>query len=219
MTKLNKISLPNYSLAEEIINSISHGIGAALSIAALVLLVVAAAHTGNALSIVTVTIFGTTMIILYTMSCIYHALSPKLAGKKVLKVLDHCNVFLLVLGTYCPVSLLGIHGKLGILLFLLVATITTTGIVFSAINVDKYKVIAVICHLISGWSILIGIKELYTTMTLNGLILLIAGGISYSIGAILYGIGFKVKYMHCVFHFFCLAGTILHFLSIYLYIL
>ena len=140
-------------------------------------------------------------------------------GKKVLKVLDHCSVFLLVLGTYCPGALLGVGGKLGIILFILVFIITTTGIIFSAINVDKYKVIAVICHLISGWSILIGIKNLYINATKTGLILLILGGVFYSIGAILYGIGAKKKYMHSVFHFFCLAGTLCQFLAIYLYIL
>ena len=95
-----------------------------------------------------------------------------------------------------------------IILFILVFIITTTGIIFSAINVDKYKVIAVICHLISGWSILIGIKNLYINATKTGLILLILGGVFYSISAILYGIGAKKKYMHSVFHFFCLAGTL-----------
>ena len=159
------------------------------------------------------------MIILYTISCIYHSLSPKLKGKKVLRVIDHCNVFMLVLGTYVPVSLLSVGNKTGLFLLLFVTTITTIGIILSCINIDKYQLLEVICHLLNGWSIIIAFNILLNNIGKNGVTLLLAGGIVYTIGAIIYGIGSKVKYMHCVFHFFCLAGTILHFLSIYLYIL
>ena len=210
--KLN-IKIPNYTLGEELFNSISHGIGAALAVAALVL----KAH--NPLPETTVSLFGATMIILYTMSCIYHALSPNLEGKKVLRVIDHCNVFLLVFGTYIPVSLLGVGGAKGWILFGVIGAFTIIGIVFTAINVDKYKVIATICHLINGWSILIGIPELINNAGHEGLLFMILGGVMYTIGSVLYGLGSKKKYMHCIFHVFCLLGTFFHFWSIYMYLI
>lgn len=210
------IRIPKYSLAEELINSISHGLGGIFSIVALILMLVKA---NTALEYVTVSIFGTTMIVLYVISCIYHALSPRLTGKKVLRVLDHCNVFLLVFGTYIPVALLGIGGALGWWMFAFVAVITTVGIVFSAINIDKFQVLEVVCHLLNGWSILIGVPELFEHMQFGGVLLLFLGGVAYSVGAILYGIGAKKKYIHSVFHFFCIAGTVLQWLSIYLYLL
>ena len=176
--------------------------------AALVLMVVKA-H--NPLPETTVSLFGATMIILYTMSCIYHALSPNLEGKKVLRVIDHCNVFLLVFGTYIPVSLLGLFGVIG--------AFTIIGIIFTAINVDKYKVIATICHVINGWSILIGIPELINNAGHEGLLFMILGGVMYTIGSVLYGLGSKKKYMHCIFHVFCLLGTFFHFWSIYMYLI
>ena len=213
--KLN-IKIPNYTLGEELFNSISHGIGAALAVAALVLMVVKA-H--NPLPETTVSLFGATMIILYTMSCIYHALSPNLEGKKVLRVIDHCNVFLLVFGTYIPVSLLGVGGAKGWILFGVIGAFTIIGIVFTAINVDKYKVIATICHVINGWSILIGIPELINNAGHEGLLFMILGGVMYTIGSILYGLGSKKKYMHCIFHVFCLLGTFFHFWSIYMYLI
>ena len=213
--KLN-IKIPNYTLGEELFNSISHGIGAALAVVALVLMVVKA-H--NPLPESTVSLFGATMIILYTISCIYHALSPSLEGKKVLRVIDHCNVFLLVFGTYIPISLLGVGGALGWILFGVVCTVTIVGIVFTAINVDKYTVLATICHLINGWSILVGVPKLIETIGKEGLIYCILGGVMYTIGSILYGLGHKKKYMHCIFHVFCLLGTFFHFWTIYMYLI
>lgn len=210
------IRVPKYTLAEELINSISHGIGAVFSIVALVLMLVKA-HTP--LQYVTVSIFGTTMILLYVISCVYHALSPRLTGKKVLRVLDHCNVFLLVFGTYIPVALLGVGGALGWWLFGFVACVTTIGIILAATNTDKYQTLEVICHLLSGWSILIGIKPMLERMGLAGVILALTGGVSYSIGALLYALGKHHHYAHSVFHFFCLAGTVLQWLAIYLCLL
>ncbi len=210
------IRIPKYSLAEELINSISHGLCGIFSIVALVLMLVKAT---TALQYVTVSIFGTAMILLYVISCIYHALSPRLTGKKVLRVLDHCNVFLLVFGTYIPIALLGVGGSLGWWMFAFVAVISIIGITFSAINTDRFQVLEVVCHLLNGWSILIGLPQLFEHMHFGGVLLLLLGGVSYSIGAILYGIGARRKYMHSVFHFLCIVGTVLQWLSIYLYLL
>ena len=213
--KLN-IRVPKYPLGEEIFNATSHGIGALLSIAALILMIIKA---NSVYEIVTVSLFGSTMIILYTMSCIYHSLSSKVEGKKVLRVIDHCNVFLLVFGTYIPVSLLGIGGVLGWILFSLVALFTMLGIIFTAIHIDRFQVIEVICHLVNGWSILIGAKILLENIGSTGLLFIILGGIMYTVGSILYAVGSSKKYMHSIFHIFCLLGTFFHFLSIYFYLI
>ena len=213
---LSKIKVPKYSLGEELFNSISHGIGAGLAIAALVLMVIKA---NSAIKEVSVCLFGSSMIILYTISCIYHALSSKIAGKKVLRVIDHCNVYLLVWGTYIPICLVAISGSLGWILFGVLTVITTLGIVLSSIDVDKFSVIEVICHLVNGWGSLFFIKVLISSMGTNGIIFLILGGVMYTIGSILYGIGSSKKYMHSVFHIFCLLGTILHFFTIYLFVI
>lgn len=205
-------------MSEELINSISHGVASIFSIVGLIMLVIKAANKG-AMAVTTVTLFGTTMIILYTISCIYHALSPKITGKKVMRVIDHCNVFLLVFGTIIPVALVGIEGYLGWIYFSIVALVTLIGIVFSAIDVDKNQKIEVICHLINGWSVTLFSKTLITNIGTVGFLFVVLGGVMYSLGAILYGIGSKKKYMHSVFHFFCIFGTIFHYLAIYLYIL
>ena len=218
MAERNKkeISIPSYSLEEELFNAISHGLGALLSVAALVLMLIRAR---NALEVTTAAIFGTSMIFLYTISCVYHALSPGLRGKKVLRVLDHCSVFLLVFGTYIPASLLGVSGVRGWLLFGLVAFFTVLGIVFTVLDLERYQLAAVICQLLSGWSILTGVCNLRASAGLQGLIWMIAGGAMYTIGAILYGIGKNRKYYHSVFHVFCLLGTFCHFWAIYKYLL
>lgn len=216
MEKKERISVPKYTLAEELINSISHGIFTLLSIWGLVMLIIKAK---GALAITTVTLYGTTMILLYTISCIYHALSPRITGKKVMRVLDHCNVFLLVFGTIIPIALVGIGGSLGWIYFGIVAFVTVVGITFSAINVDKNEKIEVACHLINGWSALFLIKPLIENIGIGGLVLIIAGGLIYSIGSILYAVGSKKKYMHSVFHFFCIAASICHYFAIYLYVL
>ena len=214
--KNKEISIPSYSLGEELFNAISHGFGALLSIAVLVLMLI---RPRNALEVTTAAIFGTSMIFLYTISCVYHALSPRLRGKKVLRVLDHCSVFLLVFGTYIPASLLGVSGVRGWLLFGLVAFFTALGIVFTALDLERYQLAAVICQLLSGWSILMGVSNLRAAVGLQGLIWMIAGGAIYTIGAILYGIGKNRKYYHSVFHVFCLLGTFCHFWAIYKYLL
>ena len=214
--KNKEISIPSYSLGEELFNAISHGFGALLSIAALVLMLIRAR---NALEVTTAAIFGTSMIFLYTISCVYHALSPGLRGKKVLRVLDHCSVFLLVFGTYIPASLLGVSGVRGWLLFGLVAFFTALGIVFTVLDLERYQLAAVICQLLSGWSILMGVSNLRAAVGLQGLIWMIAGGAIYTIGAILYGIGKNRQYCHSVFHVFCLLGTFCHFWAIYKYLL
>lgn len=209
-------TIPDYTLGEELINSISHGIGAIFGIVALILMMIKA---NSALEYVACAIFGTAMITLYMVSSIYHALSSKISGKKVLRVLDHCNVYMLVFGTYFPISLLGISGVKSIILVCFVGLVTLVGIVLTCIDIDKFQVASVVCHLLNGWSALVGVTDLYGNIGSYGVLFLVMGGVMYSLGAILYGMGSRVRYMHSVFHFFCIFGTICHFICVYLYIL
>jgi hemolysin III len=157
------------------------------------------------------------MFILYVISCIYHALGRNVSGKKVLRVIDHINVMLMVAGTYMPICLSLLDAKLGWWVFGIVWFITIIAVVFNAIDVDKYTVISVICNLLLGWGVLLLIKPLLNVCSMNGIILLILGGVMYTVGSILYGIGSKIPYMHSVFHFFVLFGSIFHFIFIYGY--
>ena len=215
-TEKRGIVIPNYTLGEEIFNAISHGIGALLSVIALILMLMKAK---TPLAVVSVSIFGFAMIVLYVISCVYHALSRRVKGKKVLRVIDHCNVFFLVLGTYVPVALLGVGGWLGWTLLGVVFAFAATGISLNGVNVDKFKVSSVICHLVCGWSILFGVPALVNTMGRACVGWLVAGGAAYTVGSILYGIGSRKKYIHCVFHVFCLIGTFCHFWAVYSYLL
>ena len=211
-----EIRIPDYTLGEEIFNAVSHGLGALLSPAALTLM---ALRAHGALPEIAVSLFGLAMIQLYTVSCVYHALSRDLKGKKVMRVIDHCNVYLLVLGTYIPVALLGVGGTMGWVLLGMVLIFTVLGVVFTAVDVDRFQLVSVICHLLSGWSILIGIPGLLRTMGWSGLEWMLLGGVMYSVGAILYGLGKKKRYRHCVFHVFCLLGTFCHFWAVYSFLL
>lgn len=213
---MSRVSVPSYSLGEELINAITHGIGALLSTAALILMVRRAHDT---LSLACAWMFGMSMILLYAVSCIYHTLPPASMAKRVLRVIDHCNVYLLVFGTYVPAALLGVGGPLGWTLFGIVALFTVLGIVFSAIDVDKYSKIQVVCHLVSGWSFLAGLPTMAASAGFACAALVVAGGVAYTIGSVLYGLGKNHPYMHSVFHIFCLVGTFLHFWAIYAYLL
>lgn len=212
---MGKVSIPKYTLGEEIVNAISHGVGAGLAIAALVLLIIKA---NSAIGIVTGVIYASIMIILYVISCIYHSLSPKLKGKKVLRVMDHCNVLLMVAGTYTPICLSLLGGGLGWTVFGIVWAVTILAVALNCIDIDRYNKLCLACNLLLGWAALIIIKPLIDTCPINGLYLLIGGGIVYSIGAILYAIGRKKRYMHSIFHFFVVGASILHFFMIYLYV-
>lgn len=208
---------PVYSLAEELMSSISHGVGTLLGVAALVVGVVMAAIYSDAWCVVSMAVYGATLVILYSMSTIYHGLKPN-KGKRVFRVLDHCSIFLLIAGTYTPLTLVSLRGVLGWVLFGIVWVAAILGIVFNAVNLNRFKIFSMICYIAMGWVIVFAFKPLLDIMRTGGIVLLITGGVAYTIGAVLYGIGKKVKYMHSVFHFFVLAGSILHYFCILLYV-
>lgn len=162
------------------------------------------------------------MIILYCMSSIYHGLSPRITAKKVFRVLDHCAIYFLVAGTYTPVALCTIreyNPALGWSLFGIVWGIAALGITLTAVNVEKTKILEVVLYLGMGWSVLFAKDALVAGLGKAGLILFIAGGVAYSVGAILYLLGKKRKYIHSVFHLFVLLGSLLHFFGIFFFVL
>lgn len=216
--KKSKITIPKYTLAEELISSISHGIGALLSIAALVLCIVFASLHHNVLGIISSCIYGVSLIILYAMSSLYHAFKPNKA-KRVFRVFDHCSIYLLIAGSYTPYLLLVVGGIRGIIMLIIMWLVSIIGIIGNSINVDKFKKISFPIYLILGWMAVFAIKPLINNLATPGLVLLLTGGIIYTLGAIVYLIGSKVKYMHSIWHFFVLGGSIFQFFSILLYVL
>lgn len=216
--KKHRIAIPKYTLGEELISSISHGVGALLGIAALVLCIVRSCNPLNGFKLASSIVFGLTIILLYLMSCLYHALKVNRA-KRVFRVFDHCTIFLLIAGTYTPFTLVTLRDTVGWWMFGIIWGAAVLGIVFNAISLKKFAKISVALYLIMGWMVIFSFKPLYESLARTGIWLLLGGGIAYTVGAILYGIGSKKKYFHSVFHFFCLLGTILHFFAVYLYVL
>lgn len=210
-----KIELPKYKLSEELINSISHGVGAALSIVAFILGLIKAQ---NGLAIFSVFFYCISSFLLYLMSCLYHALKRNNA-KRVFRIIDHCSIYLLIAGTYTPVVLLTLPPTLGWSIFGIVWGMAILGIVLNAIDLKKFKIISMILYLVMGWCIIFSFDTLWNSMNHNGIYLLVIGGVIYTLGAIIYGIGKKKKYMHSIFHFFCLLASVCFFLSIYIYVL
>lgn len=214
MAKLDKVSIPKYTLGEEIFNAVSHGVGASFGIVALVITIVFAAKHGNAAGVVAASIYGATMIIMYTMSCLYHALSPRLKAKKVFRIIDHCDIYVFIAGCYTPFCISLIGGALGWTIFGVIWGCAILGVLLNAINVDKFNVPSFILYLVMGWMIVISFNSLANIIAKPGLVLLIVGGVVYTIGSIFYALGYKKKYIHSIFHLFVLAASILQFFSI-----
>ncbi len=215
-----------YTLGEEITNSITHGIGSLLSIAALVLMIIKTAKTGTAIDVVSVTIFGVSLIILYTMSTLYHAISNN-SAKKVFKIFDHSTIYLLIAGSYTAFTLIALRSIDSLkawIIFGVVWTIAIVGTISYAIFNNKFKVLNILSYIIMGWVIVLAIPEIVEFFKINnaimGLYLLIAGSIFYTVGIIFYALQKKnYKYFHCIWHVFVLVGSICHFFSVYLYVL
>lgn len=212
-------NLYGYTKGEEIFNWVSHTVGAALGIAALVLMIIfASIGNGSALNIVGVSIFGATLIILYTISTLYHALTNEKA-KKIFKVLDHCAIYVLIAGTFTPICFC-LTNVLGIKMIILVSVIWAVailGVVLYACFPKKFKILHVVLYVLMGWSIMFLAKDfIYGLKLINAmstLYFLLAGGIAYTVGVIFY-VFKKVPYFHSVFHLFILGGSICHFFAV-----
>lgn len=220
--KLDDRILPTYTKGEEIFNMVSHIVGGSFGIAATVLCVIFAAIHNNVYGVVSGAIYGATMILLYTMSSIYHGLSPKLKAKKVFQVIDHCTIYLLIAGSYTPFALCTFreyNTALGWTMFGVIWAAAILGMVLNAIDLKRYRVFSMICYLAMGWCIIIKAPLLPKLLGVTGTIFLVAGGIAYTIGAIFYGLGRTKKYRHSIFHLLILLGSILQFFCILFYVM
>lgn len=220
-TKLKDRTLPSYTKGEEVFNSCSHGAGTLFGIFAFVLCLYRACKHADLWAMVGCVIYCSTLVLLYTVSCVYHAL-PKSTGKKVMQIIDHCTIYFLIAGTYTPILFCAMRPAaptISWILFIIVWGFAALGTVFTAIDIERYSVFSMCCYIGMGWSILLAGKTAVETIGKDALMLILYGGISYTVGAVLYGIGKKLRYMHCVFHVFVLAGTVLQFVGIYLYII
>lgn len=202
---------------EELANSITHAIGVALSLAALVILVVYAAMQGDGWKIVSFSIYGTSLVLLYTASTLYHSFSSERA-KHYLKILDHAAIYLLIAGTYTPFLLVMIRGNWGWTLFGIIWGLAITGIIFKLFFVNRFRIISTIIYLLMGWLILVAFRPLIAHVPENGLYWLLAGGLSYSFGVIFY-LWEKIPYHHAIWHLFVLGGSIFHFFAVLFYVL
>ena len=221
--KLKDRILPTYSKGEEIFNMISHIIGGAFGIIALISCVIVAAVHNNNIGIISGLIYGLSMVELYTMSSVYHGISPKKdIAKKVLQIIDHCSVYLLIAGSYTPFALctfMKYDQTLGLTIFFAVWGLAIFGIILNSIDLRRYRVISMICYLLMGWMIIFKAYLLPDLLGIPGTVLLVTGGVLYTLGAILYGVGVKKKWMHSIFHLFIVFASIAQYLCIVLYVM
>ena len=218
-TRLADRLLPNYTQGEEIMNTVTHIVGGVLGLVALVMCVAFAALHHNVYGIVCSTIYGVCMIALYCVSSIYHGLRPGM-GKKVMQVIDHCTIYFLIAGTYTVMALSAIrptYPRLGWGLFFFEWAMAAIAVTLTAIDLKAYSVLSMVCYIGMGWAIIPFARIVLEVLTLPGFLLLLLGGISYTIGAVLYGLGRTRKWMHSVFHIFVVLGSFLQFLSVLMY--
>ncbi len=211
-----KHRLIDYTLGEELFNAITHGVGAALAIAGTVVLLVAA---NGPWAVVSAAIYGASMILLFTMSCLYHSLTnPK--AKYVMRVFDHTTIFLLIAGTYTPFTLVSLRADetwIAWTIFGVVWGSAVVGIVLNAISIERFKKVSMICYVASGWCIVAAIRPMTRVMEPGGLLLLFLGGVMYTGGIIFYAL--RRRYMHSIWHLFVMAGAILHYFCILFYVI
>ena len=220
-TKLSDRQLPNYTRGEELMNTITHITGGAIAIAVLALCIIRAALNHNGYGIVGSAIYGISMVAMYTISSVYHGMKPNM-GKKVMQVIDHCTIYFLIAGSYTVIVLSALrpaYPRLAWGLFSFEWGLALLAATFTAIDLKKYNVFSMICYIAMGWGIIFFLPQALAVLTKPGFLLLLSGGIAYTVGAVLYGIGAKTRWFHSVFHIFVVLGSILQAFAIILYVL
>lgn len=219
-TPLKQRLLPDYTVGEDTANMVTHIVGGGIGIITLLGVLFMAIINRNVWGIVSGSIYGFTMIALFTVSSVYHGLTPGIA-KKVMQVIDHCTIYFLIAGTYTPILLSAIrprHPALAWTIFGIEWGLTLAAAALNAIDLDKYSRFSMICYIAMGWCIIIALKQTIEAMTLKGFVYLLAGGIAYTVGAVLYAIGAKRRYYHTVFHIFVDLGALLQAISIIFFV-
>lgn len=218
-TRLCDRALPSYSRGEERMNMITHIVGGALGIAVLLSCVIRASLLNNVFGIFSCTIYGTTFITMFTISSVYHGLAPG-TGKKVMQVIDHCTIYFLIAGTYSAVVLSAIrplYPLIGWGLFIFEWALALFAATLTAIDLKKYEAFSMVCYIGMGWAVIPFWRQTLETMTKPGFLLLLFGGIAYTVGSILYGLGSKHKWMHSIFHIFVVLGALLQYFAVFFY--
>ena len=219
--KLRDRMLPDYTHGEETMNMVTHIVGGGLGIIGLVLCVIQATLHGSVMGVICAAVYGTSMVALYAMSSIYHGLKPG-TSKKVMQVLDHCTIYFLIAGTYTPIALCAmapVYPAIGCGLFAVEWALAITATVLTAIDLHSYRVFSMICYIGMGWGVILFIPQAMAVLTSAGFWILFAGGIAYTIGAILFGMGKKLRWMHSVFHIFVVLGSLLQLITVLFYVL
>ena len=206
-----------FTLGEEVAHALTHGLGVVLAIAGLTVMVARATLYGNAWHIVGAAIFGATLVLMYTASTLYHSI-PQPRAKQVLRVIDHSTIYLLIAGTYTPITLVTLNGPVGWGLFGTVWGLALVGVVFKIFWTGKFEKLSLGIYLGMGWCIVVAIKPLFETMATGGLILLIAGGLAYTGGVVFYALDSR-KYFHAIWHAFVLAGSVLQYFAVLFYVI
>ena len=220
-TKLKDRQLPDYTKGEEIFNMVTHIVGGALGIAYLVLCVIYAATHSDPYAVVSSAIYGASVVVLFSVSSIYHGLHPS-KGKKVMQVLDHCVIYFMIAGTYTPITLCALRENspaLGWTVFGVVWGMSAFAALLTAIDLKKYKVFSIISYLAIGWCVVFTVKPVYESIGFEGFLWLLTGGVLYTVGAVLYMLGHKKRYIHSVFHIFIDLASVCHFICILFYVL
>ncbi|MGL9723239.1 PAQR family membrane homeostasis protein TrhA [Sodalis sp. (in: enterobacteria)] len=213
----NKPLAKSYSLAEEIANSVSHGVGVIFGIVGLVLMLNQAGEAGaTALAVTSYSLYGGSMILLYLASTLYHAI-PHPPAKRWLKKVDHCAIYLLIAGTYTPFLLIGLASPLAKWLMVVIWVMAAVGVLFKLVFAHRFRAISIITYLTMGWLSLVVIYQLVQRLPAGGVALLAAGGVVYSLGVVFY-VWDRIPFNHAIWHGFVLGGTVCHFLSIYLFV-
>ena len=219
--KLRDRKLPDYTKGEEVMNMVTHIVGGGIGVLALLLCLGKSLWKGSLCGILCSLAYGICMTGLYAMSSIYHGLRPG-TGKKVLQVLDHCTIYFLIAGTYTPIVLCALaprYPAIGCGLFVFEWVLTALAVTLTAIDLKKYNAFSMICYIGMGWAVLPFMRQTMEVLTKPGFLWLLWGGIAYTVGAILYGIGSKKRWFHSVFHIFVVLGSILQLVSVLLYAL
>ena len=205
-----------YPPLEEKINIISHGIGIIMSVIAFILLIIKSYADGDAMHIFSYIIYGLSLIILYSASTIYHSSKTEAIRDK-LNVFDHASIYVLIAGTYTPFALVTLEGTTGWIIFGTIWSFAITGVILKIFFIGKFKILSTVMYVLMGWLMIFAINPMINNLSTEGLVWLLIGGISYTIGAVLYSIK-KIKFNHAIFHMFVLIGSITHFISIYFYV-
>ncbi|MGB9615122.1 MAG: PAQR family membrane homeostasis protein TrhA [Fervidobacterium sp.] len=202
-----------YTIGEEIANSITHGVGAVFGIAGMVILVIFTSLSHDVLRIVSSVIYGLSLILLYVVSTLYHSIQHRKA-KEVFEILDHSAIYLLIAGSYTPFTLIALKGKIGWTMFGIIWVLALIGILFKVFFVKKFLIISTVIYILLGWMVVFTLKPLIDSTTQQTLVLLVLGGISYTLGSIFY-VWRKIKYGHMIWHLFVLLGSFLHYFAIF----